>query len=99
MVADGIVSKRPELRPAHVSIPILYVIGYAFFSYIYYVSGGTDWQGNRYIYNFLDWDNDKKGLAGTIGLFSFIGVPIGWFAYAFLMRDSCQSAISSLVGA
>merc|ERR1712190_180652 len=97
VIADGIICQRPKFRPAHMYIPIIYVIGYAIFSYVYFLAGGTDWMGNHYIYNFMDWGTNATPIAGVVGLLSFIVIPVLYLAYGFLIGDSLHRFLGPLL--
>jgi hypothetical protein len=80
---DAIFSRLPR-KYSHAWVPLVYSMGYIIFSYVYYLSGGTDYKGNHYIYNVLDWG----GLGGAPPLVAFVealALIITPFAYCFVI--------------
>lgn len=60
----------------HVYWPIIYGIVYLVFTGVYYVGGGTDPQGNAYIYYLLDYNTDPGRAVGASLASAFILVPL-----------------------
>ena len=59
----------------HLVYPFAYASIYIIFSVIYWAAGGTDLDGNPYIYGILDWN--KPGVAVVyVAVSVFIGAPI-----------------------
>eukprot|EP00095_Tigriopus_kingsejongensis_P005529 maker-scaffold282_size228295-snap-gene-1.24 protein:Tk05529 transcript:maker-scaffold282_size228295-snap-gene-1.24-mRNA-1 annotation:"hypothetical protein DAPPUDRAFT_306029" len=63
---DLLVSARP-FRMHHVYIPALFGVWYVLFSLIYFWAGGTDAEGNGYIYSVLDWSNPGLSIGVVCG--------------------------------
>lgn len=71
---DLLCSSRPFYF-AHFYASVLLGLLYALFSYIYYVDGGKDPDGNPYIYKSLD--SSKPQAAGNlVALLAIIGIPV-----------------------
>jgi hypothetical protein len=45
---------------SHAWLPTVYALAYIAFTYLYYLAGGTDYKGNHYIYNFLNWGQEGE---------------------------------------
>ncbi|CAD0194979.1 unnamed protein product [Chrysodeixis includens] len=91
-LAELVMSRTP-VRFLHVYQPLGMGLWYAVFSAIYYAAGGTDINGNHFIYNVLDWSHGKRtsivlaaSLAGLIIAYTFV------WAVAY-----CRDRLSALV--
>lgn len=80
MAIDFMVSAAP-FRFAHIWCTYSYAVAYIFFSGMYYVAGGTNPDGDRYIYATLDYS--KATVAIQITLVAVLAVP---FAHCVLYR-------------
>ena len=92
---DLFVAARPY-RLLHVYQPIALLLMYAVFSAIYWAAGGVDSEGNRYIYNILDWDKPNSSVifltGGLVAVFPLHSVV--WSLH--LLRDSvCRRAVKT----
>ncbi|ALC39023.1 CG9555 [Drosophila busckii] len=54
-------------RLMHFIYPLLVGLIYGFFSLFYFLAGGTDFFGNRYIYFILDWQQPGLAIASVCG--------------------------------
>lgn len=75
MVVDTSVSAIP-VRLLHSLYVVLYMLIYLAFSVIYWLLGGTNNQGNSYIYKNLDYDNFKPINGGLMVFFLLVVLPI-----------------------
>ena len=66
---DTCVVARPW-RMHHYYQPFLVGVWYALFSLVYYYAGGTDANGNAYIYKPLDWSDPGKTAGIVVGCFA-----------------------------
>ena len=73
-LADTLVSGMP-VRILHATFPFLYGVTYAIFSVVYWKLGGTDPEGDPYIYSALDYGGHPARTAILIVLFLFAAVP------------------------
>ncbi len=69
---------RIPIRVLHFYQTIIYAIIYVIFSVIYDVTGGTDPEGERYIYKLLDWTSDLEKAALYSGMIGLVGMPVMW---------------------
>lgn len=60
----------------HIWAPIAFGAVYLAFSAIYVELGGTNGEGDNYIYKVLDWENDGGGAAIVSVVMLFIGLPL-----------------------
>lgn len=75
MVVDTSVSAIP-VRLLHSLYIVLYILIYLAFSVIYWLLGGTNNQGNSFIYKNLDYDNFKPINGGLMVFFLLVVLPI-----------------------
>ena len=75
MMIDTSLSAIP-VRLLYCLYALLYILIYIAFTVIYWLLGGTDIQGNSYIYEVLDYDNFKPIVGGLIVVFLLVGLPV-----------------------
>jgi len=63
VIVDVYLSRQPYYLLHGIYFAILGIV-YLLFTYVYYVSGGTDCSGRRYIYKSVDWND--PGSAGML---------------------------------
>jgi len=100
MLVDVYVSRQPYYLLHGIYIGILGLL-YLLFTYIYYVAGGTDCNGNRYIYAALDWSD--PGSTSTLAvILLFIVLPviniIFWFAISQCFPQNYKSPKTQEMG-
>ncbi|XP_072941996.1 protein rolling stone-like [Epargyreus clarus] len=90
-VAEVLISRTP-VRFLHVYQPLGVGLWYAAFSGIYYAAGGTDREGNPFIYDILDWRQARH--AGIIVAISAAGlIMLYTLLWGFaLCRDKVSAA-------
>ncbi|CRK87908.1 CLUMA_CG001695, isoform A [Clunio marinus] len=66
MIIDLLIACHP-MYIIHFVYPVGVGILYMIFTIIYYFAGGVDAQGNRYIYDVLDWSNPGSAALTSIG--------------------------------
>lgn len=89
-VAELLLSRTP-VRFLHVYQPLSMGLWYAVFSGIYHVTGGTDVNGNPFIYEILDWSQSKR--SSIIVAASMVGLII---VYAFIWGIAlCRDKVST----
>ena len=81
MVIDTSLSAIP-VRLLHYLYALLYILIYLAFTVIYWLLGGTNNQGNPYIYEMLDYDNFKPIVGGLIVVSLLVGLPV-WHLILF----------------
>ncbi|XP_047985596.1 protein rolling stone-like isoform X2 [Leguminivora glycinivorella] len=67
LVLVELFASRTPLRFAHIYQPLGVGLWYAVFSVIYYFAGGTDGEGNPFIYAILDWSRPGPTTALVVG--------------------------------
>ena len=75
MVIDTFLSSIP-VRLFHSVYPLLYIIVYLTFTVIYWQLGGTNNQGQPYIYSLLDYNNFQASTGCIIGFFLLLVQPV-----------------------
>ena len=75
MLIDTFLSSIP-VRLFHSVYPLLYIIIYLAFTVAYWQLGGTNLQGNPYIYKLLDYDNIQPSTGCLVGFFLLVVQPI-----------------------
>lgn len=75
MVIDTFLSSIP-VRLFHSVYPLLYLIVYLAFTVIYWQLGGTNIQGQPYIYSLLDYNNFQASTGCIIGFFLLLVQPV-----------------------
>ena len=73
-VVDLFVTAIP-IRVLHVIYPITYTVIWILFGGIYYVAGGTDVYGNRYIYEVLNYETYPARAIGLAIVVAFVCIP------------------------
>ncbi|XP_076469061.1 protein rolling stone-like [Babylonia areolata] len=71
-------------RLLHCLHPVLFGVVYTVFTALYHVAGGTNVQGQRYVYRVTDWDRPARTLL-TSSLSNFLAVPLTHLA-VFMLR-------------
>lgn len=66
---------RRTLSPVQVYVFVLYGAYYAAFTYVYFQLGGTNGQGDPYLYKVINWTNPSSTLA-IFGAILVVGVPL-----------------------
>jgi hypothetical protein len=87
LAVDFAFSRQP-LRFAHAWVPLVYTVGYTFFTWIYFKEGGTDWKGRQYIYSFLDWghEDSKRMKAEVVEAMAIVGIPALYCVILLLLK-------------
>ena len=75
MLVDTFLCSIP-VRLFHFIYPLLYIIIYLGFTVVYWVLGGTNIQGNPYIYKLLDYDNYEASTGCLVGFFLLVVQPV-----------------------
>ena len=75
MVIDTSLSAIP-VRLLHSLYVLLYILIYLVFTFIYWLLGGTDNQGNTYIYKTLDYKDFRPINGGLLIVFLLVVLPI-----------------------
>jgi len=75
MVIDTFLSSIP-VRLFHSLYPLLYIIMYLVFTVVYWQLGGTNIQGQTYIYRLLDYNNFEASTGCLIGFFLLLVQPV-----------------------
>ena len=75
MVIDTFLSSIP-VRLFHSVYPLLYIIVYLAFTVIYWQLGGTNIQGQPYIYSLLDYNNFEASTGCIIAFFLLLVQPV-----------------------
>lgn len=75
MLIDTFLCSIP-VRLFHFIYPLLYIIIYLGFTVVYWVLGGTNIQGNPYIYKLLDYDNYEASTGCLVGFFLLVVQPV-----------------------
>ena len=75
MVIDTFLSSIP-VRLFHSVYPLLYIIVYLAFTVIYWQLGGTNIQGQPYIYSLLDYNNFETSTGCIIAFFLLLVQPV-----------------------
>ena len=75
MVIDTFLSSIP-IRLFHSVYPLLYIIVYLAFTVFYWQLGGTNLQGQPYIYKLLDYNNFEASTGCIIGFFLLLVQPV-----------------------
>ena len=75
MVIDTFLSSIP-VRLFHSVYPLLYIIVYLAFTVVYWQLGGTNLQGQPYIYSLLDYNNFQASTGCIIGFFLLLVQPV-----------------------
>ena len=75
MVIDTFLSSIP-VRLFHSVYPLLYVIVYIAFTVIYWQLGGTNYEGEPYIYNLLDYNNFEASTGCIIACSLLLVQPV-----------------------
>lgn len=84
---------RTPVRMLHVYQPLGVAAWYIIFTVIYYAAGGTDGNGNAFIYSVLDWQHGKR--SGMIVGLALIGLII---VYMILYGIAlCRDRISTVL--
>uniref|UniRef100_A0A2A4JU90 Uncharacterized protein n=1 Tax=Heliothis virescens TaxID=7102 RepID=A0A2A4JU90_HELVI len=92
MVVELVLSRTP-VRFLHVYQPLGMGLWYAVFSAIYYAAGGTDINGNPFIYEVLDWSQGKR--TGIVVAASMAGLIVVYtFVWAIAL---CRDKLSSIL--
>ena len=88
VVVDLFVTAIP-IRVLHVIYPITYAGIWIIFSGIYYVAGGTDIYGNRYIYKVLNYEMNPASAAGLAILVLLVAIPVLYLCVfgLYLLRE------------
>ncbi|KAJ0182363.1 hypothetical protein K1T71_001732 [Dendrolimus kikuchii] len=87
-----VLSRTPVLM-LHIYQPLGVALWYVAFTAIYYAAGGTDGNGNPFIYEVLDWQQGKRaGMIASLGLIGVIIVYTILWGIA-LCRDKVSTAI------
>ena len=74
MVIDTSLSAIP-VRLLHFLYVLLYFLIYLVFTVIYWLLGGTGYQGNTYIYKRLDYENFRPINGGLVVIFLLLVLP------------------------
>ena len=87
-VVDLFVTAIP-IRVLHVIYPITYTAIWVIFSGIYYVAGGTDIYGNRYIYKILNYETNPASAAGLAISVFLVAIPVLYLCVfgLYLLRE------------
>ena len=64
------------VRLFHFIYPLLYMIIYLGYTVVYWVLGGTNLQGQSYIYKLLDYDNYQAETGCLVGFFLLVVQPV-----------------------
>lgn len=75
MLIDTILCSIP-VRLFHFIYPLLYIIIYLGFTVVYWVLGGTNIQGEPYIYKLLDYNNYEASTGCLVGFFLLVVQPV-----------------------
>ena len=75
MVMDTSLSAIP-VRFLHFLYVFLYILIYLVFTVIYWLLGGTGYQGNSYIYKGLDYDNFEPIIVGLMVVSLLVVLPV-----------------------
>ena len=75
MVIDTFLSSIP-VRLFHSVYPLLYIIIYLAFTVVYWQLGGTNIQGQPYIYSLLNYNNFEASTGCIIGFFLLLVQPV-----------------------
>ena len=75
MVTDTFLSSIP-VRLFHSIYPLLYIVVYLSFTVVYWQLGGTNIQGQPYIYKLLDYNNIEPSTGCLIGFFLLLIQPV-----------------------
>lgn len=75
MLIDTFLSSIP-VRLFHSVYPLLYIIVYLAFTVVYWQLGGTNIQGQPYIYKLLDYNNIEPSTGCLIGFFLLLVQPV-----------------------
>jgi len=91
---------RLPYRWLQIYAPFVLSLVYIAFTKVYYLAGGTDWNGAPYIYKVLDWRNPAATLKLVAGLV-FVGLPVlyGFFLIVVAIRDWCFNKAQARAGA
>mmetsp|Transcript_24 Transcript_24/g.78 ORF Transcript_24/g.78 Transcript_24/m.78 type:complete len:273 (+) Transcript_24:88-906(+) len=96
---DNLLSRLPY-RWYQIYAPALFSVVYVAFSKVYYLAGGTDWNGAHYIYKIIDWSDPVAAWKVVAGLL-FVGLPsfFGLFLLVVAIRTCCFKQAQERVGA
>ena len=75
MLIDTFLCSIP-VRLFHFIYPLLYIIIYLGFTVVYWVLGGTNNQGQPYIYKLLDYNNYQASTGCLVGFFLLVVQPV-----------------------
>ena len=75
MLIDTMLCSIP-VRLFHFIYPLLYIIIYLGFTVVYWVLGGTNIQGQPYIYELLDYNNYEASTGCLVGFFLLVVQPV-----------------------
>ena len=88
MVIETCVSSIP-VRLYHVVYAMLYGVLYLVFTVVYWLLGGSDPAGNRYIYPILDYESEPSAAAILVVLYGLVGLPAAQLFNFGLFRLRC----------
>ncbi|KAK7009632.1 protein rolling stone [Biomphalaria glabrata] len=88
VLCDIMISRAP-CRLQHLYIPLSFNVSYVLFTFIYWIAGGTNNQGQHYIYKMLDYTQAPGKAAVTITLVCLIALPLAYILVfgLFQLRD------------
>jgi len=85
---------RKPFNLAHIWVPLTFSLAYGAFTWIYYMAGGTNEDGEPYIYAAIDWRN-ASGTGSLLGLIVLVVVPVLYVAVYLMYRVCCKPFTTS----
>ncbi|CAB3241032.1 unnamed protein product [Arctia plantaginis] len=92
VVAELLISRTP-IRLGHIYQPLCFGVLYGLFTIIYYIAGGTDINGNEFIYDVLNWQYPKRSSILLISSVAFLIILYFLLWSLALIRDKCSMAL------
>lgn len=98
MLADVLIANTP-LYLKHFYQPAIFALSWTLFGLVYVYLGGTDPDGNAYIYSVLDWKNDFVGSLQLVVPLILVGVPVVYAAVYLLNKEPSQRKVAAAIAA
>lgn len=86
MITNAYLSKKPYYL-LHGLYFMVFCFIFVTWTYAYYLMGGTDCDGNRYLYEVLDWGENFDGVKTLGGIIVFIVAPVTNFLFWFTISS------------
>ena len=91
-IVFSVATMAAPIRLKHIYQPVLFMLIYAAFTIIYWIAGGTDEEGNPYIYPHMHWS--QYGTALTYSAITVAGVILAHLIVWGIYKLRCRIAHS-----